>query len=146
MDGLPNFFSYGAREGARSSGIIFPVHSLIAHFGKEWWPGTQTKRAHLWHYLGERKCKQTWRKAKWNVSAGIKQLKIANRKVELKEKKHENMKLKEEDVPGAILPREKPEECTVKQLQRWLLCRGAKTTGKKNAARTKVSRSGLGIS
>ena len=26
------------------------------------------------------------------------------------------MKLKEEDVPGAILPREKPEECTVKQL------------------------------
>ena len=51
--------------------------------------------------------------------------------MELKEKKHENMKLKEEDVPGAILPREKPEECTVKQLQRWLLCRGAKTTGKK---------------
>ena len=43
----------------------------------------------------------------------------------------ENVKLKEEDVPGAILPREKPEECTVKQLQRWLLCRGAKTTGKK---------------
>ena len=30
---------------------------------------------------------------------------------------------------------EKPEECTVKQLQRWLLCRGAKTIGKKiNAA------------
>ena len=26
------------------------------------------------------------------------------------------MKLKEEDVPRAILPREKPEECTVKQL------------------------------
>ena len=26
------------------------------------------------------------------------------------------MKLKAEDVPGAILPREKPEECTVKQL------------------------------
>ena len=31
-------------------------------------------------------------------------------------KKHENVKLKEEDVPGASLPREKPEECTVKQL------------------------------
>ena len=29
------------------------------------------------------------------------------------------------------LPREKPEECTVKQLQIWLLCGGAKTTGKK---------------
>ena len=49
----------------------------------------------------------------------------------IESKKHENMKLKEEDVPGAILPREKPEECTVKQLQRWLLCRGAKITGKK---------------
>ena len=35
------------------------------------------------------------------------------------------------DVPGAILTREKTEEWTVKQLQRWLLCRGAKTTGKK---------------
>ena len=30
-----------------------------------------------------------------------------------------------EDVPGAILTREKTEEWTVKQLQRWLLCRGA---------------------
>ena len=46
-------------------------------------------------------------------------------------KKHENVNLKGKDVPGAILPREKPEECTVKQPQRWLLCRGAKTTGKK---------------
>ena len=36
--------------------------------------------------FGERKCKQTWRNAKWNVLAGIKQLKIAKRKVELKEK------------------------------------------------------------
>ena len=36
-----------------------------------------------------------------------------------------------EDVPGAILTREKTEEWTVKQLQRWLPCRGAKTTGKK---------------
>ena len=41
------------------------------------------------------------------------------------------MKLKEEDVPRTILPREKPEECTMKQLQRWFLCRRAKTTGKK---------------
>ena len=45
--------------------------------------------------------------AKRNVSAGIKQLKIAKWKVELKKKKHENVKLKEEDVPGAILLREK---------------------------------------
>ena len=55
----------------------------------------------------------------------------------IERKKHENVKLKEEDVPGAILPREKQEECAVKQLQRCLLsrllCRGdcrAKTTGK----------------
>ena len=44
-------------------------------------------RAHLWDYLGGRECKQTWRKAKWNVLAGLKQL-----------------KLKEDDVPGVILP------------------------------------------
>jgi len=36
-----------------------------------------------------------------------------------------------QDVPGAILTRGKTEEWTVKQLLRWLLCRGAKTTGKK---------------
>ena len=50
----------------------------------------------------------------------------------IKRTKHENVRLKKEDVPGAILPREKKtEECPVKQLQRWFLCRGAKTTGKK---------------
>ena len=37
----------------------------------------------------------------------------------------------EEDIPGAKLPRENVEECTVPQLRRWLLCRGAKTSGKK---------------
>ena len=61
----------------------------------------------------------------------MKQLKIAKRKVDLKQKKkHENVKLKE-DVREEILPREKPEACTVKQLQRWLFCGGTKTTGKK---------------
>ena len=35
-------------------------------------------------------CKQTWRTEQWNVSAELKQLKMAKRKVELKEKK--NMK------------------------------------------------------
>ena len=34
-------------------------------------------------------------------------------------------------MPGAILPQEKPEECTVKQLQGWLLCHEAKTIRKK---------------
>ena len=41
-------------------------------------------------------------------SAGLKQLKIAKRKVKLKGKKHENVKLEGEDVPGAILPRNAP--------------------------------------
>ena len=41
----------------------------------------------------------------------------------IKRRKHENVKLKKAYVPGAILPREKTEECTGKQLQRWLLCR-----------------------
>ena len=40
---------------------------------------------------GGPECKQTWRKAKWNVSAGLKQLKIAKRKVELKGKKDMKM-------------------------------------------------------
>jgi hypothetical protein len=39
--------------------------------------------------------------------------------------------LNEEDVPGAKLPRESVEQCTVVQLKRWLLCRGAKTSGVK---------------
>ena len=39
--------------------------------------------------------------------------------------------LTEEDIPGAKLPRENADECTVPQLRRWLLCRGAKTSGKK---------------
>ena len=57
---------------------------------------------------------------------------LNSNKVEVIEKsKSESIPLREEDVPGAILPRKIPEECTVKQLQRWLLCRGAKTTGKK---------------
>ena len=53
--------------------------------------------------------------SKVNV-AGLKQLKTAKGKMAMKEKKHENVKLKVGDVPGAILPREKLEECTVKQL------------------------------
>ena len=57
---------------------------------------------------------------------------LDSNKVEVMERsKSESVNLREEDVPGAILPRKIPEECTVKQLQRWLLCRGAKTTGKK---------------
>ena len=58
---------------------------------------------------------------------------LDSNKVEVIERsKSESINLREDDVPGAILPRKIPEECTVKQLQRWrLLCRGAKTTGKK---------------
>ena len=82
------------------------------------------------------------RKAEWNVSAGFKQLKIAKWKVELK-KKCENVKLKEEDVPGAILLREKPEECIVKQLQ---LLPWSQNKRKENAARTKVTARGPGSS
>ena len=69
--------------------------------------------------------------AKRNVSAGIKTAQNSKMEGGIERKKNENVKLKEEGVPGAILPGEKPEECTVKQLQRWLLSRAAKTTGKK---------------
>lgn len=34
-------------------------------------------------------------------------------------------------VPGASLLNRKPNELTVKELKRWLVCRGAVTTGKK---------------
>ena len=53
---------------------------------------------------------KTWWKAKWNVPVGLKQFKIEKWKVQLKEKKLEKVRLKE-DVPGAILLREKPVEC-----------------------------------
>ena len=44
--------------------------------------------------MAESKVKCSW----------LKQFKTAKGKVAMKEKKHENVKLKEEDVPGAILP------------------------------------------
>ncbi|KAK3712312.1 hypothetical protein QZH41_017248, partial [Actinostola sp. cb2023] len=37
----------------------------------------------------------------------------------------------EDDIPGAKISRESIEQCSVVQLKRWLLCRGAKTSGKK---------------
>ena len=43
------------------------------------------------------------------------------------------VKLTQEDIPGAKLPRDSVEKCSVVQLKRWLLCRGAKTTGTKKA-------------
>lgn len=41
--------------------------------------------------------------------------------------------LSEEDIPGAKLPKDTPEECNCWVLRRWLQCRGARTTGKKGA-------------
>lgn len=46
--------------------------------------------------------------------------------------------LTEKDIPGAQLPRETPEECNVPQLKRWLLCRGACTTSKKQLLITRL--------
>ena len=43
----------------------------------------------------------------------------------------EKIILTEEDIPGATIARESVQQCTVVQLRRWLLCRGAKTSGKK---------------
>ena len=63
--------------------------------------------------------------------SGVKTAQNSKTEGGIEKKTHENVKLKEEDAPGVILLREKPEECIVKQLQIWLLCRGAKTTGKK---------------
>ena len=54
------------------------------------------------------------------------------------ESKHKNIDIQpvfltEIDIPGAKLPRDSVEKCSVVQLKRWLLCRGAKTTGIKKA-------------
>ena len=54
----------------------------------------------------------------------------SNKVEEIERSKSESVKLRE-DVPGAMLPQKIPEECTVKQLQQWLLCLRAKTIGKK---------------
>ena len=48
--------------------------------------------------------------------------------------------LSEEDIPGARIPRETVQQCSVPQLKRWLLCRGAKTTGNKKALVTRYVR------
>ena len=46
--------------------------------------------------------------------------------------------LDEKDIPGASLPRETPEECNCQQLKRWLVCRGALSSGKKAQLVTRV--------
>jgi hypothetical protein len=46
--------------------------------------------------------------------------------------------LDEKDIPGASLPRETPEECICQQLKRWLVCRGALSSGKKAQLVTRV--------
>ena len=44
-----------------------------------------------------------------------------------------SVSLTEDDIPGAKLPKETPEECNCWMLRRWLQCRGGRTTGKKAA-------------
>ena len=46
--------------------------------------------------------------------------------------------LDEKDIPGDSLPRETPEECNCQQLKRWLVCRGALSSGKKAQLVTRV--------
>ena len=43
---------------------------------------------------------------------GVKTAQNSKKEDRIERKKHKNVELKEEDVAGAILPREKPEECT----------------------------------
>ena len=50
----------------------------------------------------------------------------------VQESKKQTCILVEEGIPGAALPHESREECSVVHLKRWLTCRGAKTSGKKS--------------
>ena len=88
------------------------LYRLIAHFGKEWKPGTRTRRARIYQII--------WGDTNVNKHGGkrtamfhrVKTAESSKTEGEIEKKKHKNVKLTE-DVPGAILPREKPEECTV---------------------------------
>ena len=94
--------------------------------------------------FGDPNVNETWRKTKWNVSTQLKQRKIAKRKVELEKKNHENVKLKEEDVTGAIsrkIRRMHRETAPGMASLPW-----SQNNRKENAARTKVSTRGLGSS
>ena len=46
--------------------------------------------------------------------------------------KNSFVSLSEDDIPGAKLAGEIPEQCNVQQLKRWLSCRGACVSGKKS--------------
>ena len=58
---------------------------------------------------------------------------VTEKSVTVVESKKITCTLVEEDIPGAALPRESVEKCSMVQLKRWLTCRGAKTSGKKSA-------------
>ena len=45
--------------------------------------------------------------------SGVKTAQNSKTEGAIERTRHENVKLKKEDKPGAILPRQKPEECTV---------------------------------
>lgn len=73
------------------------------------------------------------RKACMDRLAGQKKNMAASNIDSLTDESKEKIILTENDIPGAKIPRESLEHCSVPQLKRWLLCRGAKTTGKKAA-------------
>ena len=74
----------------------------------------QTKRARVYGMVwGGRETNMADSKVK---CSGVKTAQNSQTEGGDERKKHENVKLKEEDVPGVILPRQKPEERTVKQL------------------------------
>ena len=50
---------------------------------------------------------------------------------DLKKMVNDKIDITEDDIPGAKISRESIEQCSVVLLKRWLLCRGAKTSGKK---------------
>ena len=78
------------------------------------WDQTKRARAFMgWSRGGGRETNVANSKVK---CSGVKTAQNSQREGGDERKKHKNVNLKEGDVPGAILPREKPEECTVKQL------------------------------
>ena len=102
-------------------------------------------RARLRDYLEGRECKQKWRKAKWNVSALLKELKILKRKVELKEKRTKMWSWREKCTWENFTPR-KTRRMHRETASEMGSLPWSQNNGKENAARIKVSTRGPGSS
>ena len=92
----------------------------LYHFGKSDSLGTKLRRKRLWDYFGRRGSEQI-HGCIAEASVECYGVDCRNTTEVIERRKSESVNLREEKPGEMFLPREIPEECTVKQLQRWLL-------------------------